>query len=187
MPGEIRVTFTDNITEITLTNTLLFFEDDTGKIQQIFCETSKFSNHAVSLTRFRDAAMTSVDLARGGGVIPAVPPGKTRTYNIVLKGVKLTREPRPRPIQTSVDVNSVTNKAPRLTVARIHQPGGVPYNRRIIHIHPEGIAPNTFISKFQQDPGKVRISYTFASDDLSPMSKHRLPVSRLILKIQRSC
>ena len=34
--NEIRVSFTDDIQAITLTNTLLFFEDDTGTIVQVF-------------------------------------------------------------------------------------------------------------------------------------------------------
>lgn len=172
-PGanEIRVSFTDDIQTITLTNTLLFFEDDTGKIVQVFCDTSRVPNlaNAVSLRGFR-VASTPVNLARGGGGVPEVPAGRTRTYNLVLKGVKLTREARARPIPTTVDVNSVTNRAPVLTVAPINNIGAaaIPYDRRTIVIHPEGIGPNTFISKFQGDPGKVRISYTFSRDDLAP-------------------
>ena len=168
--NEIRVSFTDDIQAITLTNTLLFFEDDTGTIVQVFCEASQVSGlaNAVSLRGFRDAAAVPVDLARGGGRIPEVPAGKTRTYNIVLKGVRLTREPRARPIQTSVDVNSVTNKVPVLFVRRISQPGTIPYNRRVIKIQPEGIDLNVLLSKFQVDPSKIRISYIFSADDPSP-------------------
>jgi len=167
---EIRVSFTDDIQAITLTNTLLFFEDDTGRIVQVFCDVNRFPDNAnaVSLSGFRDAAGTSVNLARGGGGITQVPAGMTRTYNIVLKGVKLTREPRARPIQTSVDVNSVTTKLPVLSVRRINQPGTVPYNRRVIKIQPEGIDVNVLVSKFQRDPARIRILYKFSADDLSP-------------------
>jgi hypothetical protein len=168
--NEIRVSFTDDIQAITLTNTLLFFEDDTGTIVQVFCEAAQVSGLAnvVSLRGFRDAAGVPVDLSRGGGRIPEVSAGKTRTYNIVVKGVKLTREPKARPIQTSVDVNSVTNKVPVLFVRRISQPGTIPYNRRVIKIQPEGIDLKVLLSQFQGDPGKVRISYNFSADDLSP-------------------
>ena len=179
-PGlnEIRVTFTENIEAITLTNTLLFFEDDTGRIVQVFCDTSRIEDPArikdpvnsVLLNRFRDAAAVPVNLARGGGGVSAVPAGTTRTYNIVLKGVKLTREPKARPIQITVDVNSTTNKLPILTVAAINNAGTatLPYNRRIIDIHPEGISPTVFRDKFQGDPGKVKILYKFSRDDPSP-------------------
>ena len=171
-PGvnEVRVSFTDDIKEITLTNTLVFFEDDTGKIVQVFCGASRVPGqaNAVSVKGFRDAAATPVNLARGGGGVREVPAGETRTYNIVLKGVKLSREPKARPVQTSVDVNSLTNKAPVLTVAPINNVGTVPYNRRVIDIHPEGIAPDILFSKFQGDPSKIRISYKFSKDDPSP-------------------
>ncbi|HEX6718300.1 MAG TPA: hypothetical protein VF088_14375, partial [Pyrinomonadaceae bacterium] len=171
--NEIRVTFSENIEAITLTNTLLFFEDDTGKIVQVFCEASRVpdSLNSVSLNRFRDAAAVPVNLARGGGGVTEVPAGTNRTYNIVLKGVKLTREPKARPIQTSVDVNSTTKKLPILTVTQINNAGTatLPYfNRRIIDIHPEGIDPKVFQDKFQGDPGKVKILYKFSRDDPSP-------------------
>jgi len=174
-PGmnEIRVTFTEDIEAITLTNTLLFFEDDTGRIVQVFCDTSHVpdSKNSVLLNRFRDAAAVPVNLAGGGGGVSAVPAGTTRPYNVVLKGVKLTREPKARPIQISVDVNSTTNKLPSLTVAAINNAGTatLPYfNRRIIDIHPEGIDPTVFRDKFQGDPGKVKILYKFGRDDPSP-------------------
>ena len=173
-PGlnEIRVSFTDDIQAITLTNTLLFFEDNTGTIVQVFCDTSQVPGlaNAVSLRGFRDAASTPVNLARGGGGITEVPPGSTRTYNIVLKGVRLTREPKARPIQTSVDVDSVTNKLPDLTVAPINNAGtaAIPYNRRIIDIHPEGIDADIIEREFKGDPGKVKILYKFNKDDLAP-------------------
>ncbi|HEX6716323.1 MAG TPA: hypothetical protein VF088_04395, partial [Pyrinomonadaceae bacterium] len=109
-----------------------------------------------------------VNLAQGGGRVPEVPAGKTRTYNIVLKGVRLTREPGGRPIQTSVDVNSVTNKMPVVFVRAISQPGTVPYNRRVIKIQPEGIDLNILLSKFQGNPGQIRILYNFSADDPSP-------------------
>jgi len=168
--NEIRVSFTDDIQAITLTNTLLFFEDDTGTIVQVFCEASQVPGlaNAISLRGFQDAAKTPVKLALGGGLVSEVPAGKTRTYNIVLKGVRLTREPRARPIQTSVDVNSVTNKMPVVFVRTINQPGTVPYNRRVIKIQPEGLALNDLLSPFQGDPGKIRILYNFSADDLSP-------------------
>jgi hypothetical protein len=170
--NEVRVTFTDDLQAITLTNTLLFFEDDTGRIVQVICDTSKVSDpnikNAVTLRGFRDVAGVSVNLAGGGGGVTEVPAGRTRTYNIVLKGVRLTREPRARPIQTSVDVDSVTNKLPDLIVAPISNVGGIPFDRRIIDIHPEGIAASVLRDKFQGDPGKVRILYKFSKDDPSP-------------------
>jgi len=168
--NEIRVSFTDDIQAITLTNTLLFFEDNTGTIVQVFCDASRVPglDNAVSLRGFRDVAGTPVNLASGGGRITEVPAGGTRTYNIVLKGIRLTREPRARPLQTSVDVNSVTNKMPVVFVRTINQPGTVPYNRRVIKIQPEGIRLNDLLSPFQGDPGKIRILYNFSADDLSP-------------------
>jgi hypothetical protein len=173
-PGlnEIRVSFTDDIKALTLTNTLVFFEDDTGKIVQVFCDTSQVSGftNVVSLKGFRDATATPVKLTQGGGIVPEVPAGKTRTYNIVLKGVKLSHEPKARPLQTSVDVSSLTNKAPSLTIAPISNAGtaAIPYNRRVIDIHPEGIAPDVLHSRFQGEPSKIGISYKFSKDDPSP-------------------
>lgn len=177
-PNEIRVSFTDDIQDITLTNTLVFFEDDTGKIVQVFCDVSRVSGleNVVSITGFRNAAATAataVHLARGGGGVPEVPAGKIRTYNIVLKGVRLSREPRARPIQTSVDVNSLTNKVPVLFVGRISNQvidnvATVFYNREVIQIQPEGIKRDVLVSKFREDPGKIRISYIFSKDDLAP-------------------
>lgn len=168
--NDIRVTFTDDLQPIPLTNTLVFFEDNTGRIVQVFCDTSRFSPNSVSISGFRDAAGTPVNLARGGGGVTEVPGGSSRTYNIVLKGIKLTREPKARPIQTSVDVDSVTTKLPELTIAPISNGGtaAVPYDRRIIDIHPEGIAASVLRDKFQGDPGKVRILYKFNRDDPAP-------------------
>lgn len=158
-PGlnQVRVSFTDDITAITLSNTLVFFENDSGRIVQVLCDASRVPNiaNAVALSGFRDLTGTPVSLMRGGGIVSGVPPSKARTYNIVLKGLQLTREPRARPIQTSVEVNSTTNKAPILTIAPINNAGtaAIPYNRRIINIHPEGLTSTALLSRFQAVPG----------------------------------
>ena len=167
---DIRISFTDDLQADPLTNTLLFFEDNTGKIVQVICDTARVPlvNNAVSLSRFRDAAGATVNLSSGGGLVTAVPAGNTRTYNIVLKGIRLTREPRARPVQTSVDVTSVTNRVPIVFVRRIHQPGGIPYDRSVIKIQPEGIERDAFLRTFRGDPSKIRISYSFSADDPSP-------------------
>jgi hypothetical protein len=171
MPDEIRVFFVDDIKTITLANTLVFFEDNSGKIVQIWCDASQTSGfkNAVSLKNFHDADQTSVNLMMGGGSVPKIISG-TRTYNIVLKGVQLIREPRARPIQTSVDLNSPVNRAPVIDVKSINNAGTaqLPYNRRAIKIQPDGLKPSTLLSKFEAAPGKIRIQYKFSKDDPSP-------------------
>jgi hypothetical protein len=174
VPGahdEVRVSFVDDIKAITLTNTLVFFEDDTGRIIQIWCEASQPANlaNAVTLKNFRDSTGVSVDLMMGGGLVPKILSG-SRTYNIVLKNVRLTREPKTRPIQTSVDVTSSTNQVPSIDVKSINNAGTaqLPYDRRVIKIQPDGIASSVLLDKFGASPGKIRIQYKFSKDDPSP-------------------
>ena len=171
MSDAIRVFFVDDIKTITLANTLVFFEDNTGRIVQVWCDASQtpgFKN-AVSLKNFHDAASTSVNLMMGGGSVPKIVSG-ARTYNIVLKNVQLIREPKARPIQTSVDVSSPENRAPVIDVKSINNAGTaqLPYNRRAIKIQPEGLTPSTLLSKFGAAPGKIRVQYKFSKDDPSP-------------------
>jgi hypothetical protein len=174
LPGahdEVRISFVDDIKAITLTNTLLFFEDDTGRIVQIWCEASQPTNlaNAVTLGNFRDSTGTSVDLMIGGGLVPKIN-SPSRTYNIVLKNVRLSREPKARPIQTSVDISSSINKPPTIDVKSINNAGTaqIPYDRRAIKIQPDGIASSVLLDKFSASPGKIRIQYKFNKDDPSP-------------------
>jgi hypothetical protein len=174
VPGprdQVRVSFVDDIRAITLTNTLVFFEDDGGRIVQVLCDASQHPNLAnvVTLNSFRDLAGTPVDLMMGGGLVPKVLSG-SRTYNIVLKGVRLTREVKARPIQTSVDVTSSDNKAPTIDVKSINNAGTaqLPYDRRAIKIQPDGIASSVLLDKFAASPDKIRIQYKFHQEDPSP-------------------
>ena len=110
------ISIADNIKSIDstiLANSYIFFEDSNFTPVKIWADATALDllgvPSGVALNNFRsgkDLASEKVNLATGGGRIPAIPAGKSRTYQIVLKGVQLGTDNKMRDKQLAIEVVS---------------------------------------------------------------------------------
>jgi hypothetical protein len=163
---KISILFAEDVLAVKRDKTLLFFEDDTGKLVQLQCDANASSN-AITLDNFR-TDLGSVDLVTGVEGIAPIPPGKSRIYNIVLKDVLLNGASKPKAFQTSTEINSSTGNPPQIVIGAIDQKANIPYNRREIIVAPNGIAAKTLLDRFKGNPSQIKISYKFDKSDPSP-------------------
>jgi hypothetical protein len=166
----VSIFFVDDIEQVDLSNVLVFFEDDKGRLVQLWGDAQRAMNNSINITNFRtnkSGTVSDFDLETGGGGVPGIPPGKSRTYTFVVKGLKLNGEAKARPVQTAVDVSSSVGMTPQVLVAAITNKL-VPYDRGKIVVQPVGIPTKTLLDKFKNDPGRIRISYRFSADDPAP-------------------
>jgi hypothetical protein len=171
--NKIVVSFTDDLRAINLPGTLIFYEDETGNLVQLRATASQVTPNSVEIGEFRtgtEATAPSVNLISGGGTVPPIPSGSSRTYTVILKKVLLNGETQDRPVQIAVELKP--NFTPQVFVAAIDNKL-IPYNRREITVQPVGISAREFLDRFKSNPAQIKIIYTFNKDDPAPKVETR--------------
>ena len=173
--NSIVISIADNFKPIDptiLANSYLFFEDSNFTPVKIWADANVLVSigvpSGVLLNNFRigkDAASEKVNLATGGGGVPATPIGKSRTYQIILKGVQLATDSKMRDKQIALDVVSPEKPLAQLFIAPISNIQTVEYNRRALVVRPLGFNNKTLLEKLQANPGQIKIAYKFHAND----------------------
>jgi len=169
-PELISLTFKDKIkfsqdeTTPSEPRYLIYYEDSHDKVQQYWSKMCYTNDRSFGIVNLYDFRMGPSDTDAPVNLASTVAAGAKRTFLIVLKPVMLPGDTQGNRIQTAVKIPSPTNQSPVLTMVK---PAGTDDREKIL-VQPYGIAPAELVKRFENNPGKIVISYEFSEGDTIP-------------------